>query len=253
MDVFADRFPLIHPVLRAAVIAAVRDGARGTGHRAEAIQRVLAAEALLEPLPAPEPVHGDWAQLPTILRSDTPLTYPVRYHDYLDDAGRKAAASLWASLASEPGDTLLDIGGGLGTYARAFLEARPGGEATLVEVPTIAARVEPNPRLRVVNGPYPVDTGPADVVLLANVLHMHGPAVAQDILTAAAAAARGLLVVKDYDPATLIGAYFNLSLAVHTPEGRLHDLDEIRAWMQDAGLTVGRSLLGPASVLVGHP
>jgi SAM-dependent methyltransferase len=255
MDVFADQLPVLAPLLRrAAETAAARLGTTPpANHRYRAMTRVLA----LPEAPVSSAPLGDWDRLAEVILNDRPLRRPTSYHSYLDDAGARAAAALWAAhAATGSAPSLLDIGGGIGTYAAAFLRAHRGATATLVEIPEVAQRVPETAGLKVLGTPFSTSlvTGCADVVLLANLLHMHGPTVAEELLSAAArrVAPGGRLLIKDFDPETEVGACFDLSLALYLEEGRLHPPATLCYWLARCGMTASRHALGPAFVLVAH-
>jgi hypothetical protein len=81
------------------------------------------------------------------------------------------------------------------------------------------------------------------VALLANVLHLHGPAAGARLVARLAAAldGGGLLVVKDLAIAEdrsgpPAGVLFALNMALYTDEGDVHPPSLIARWMREAGL-----------------
>jgi hypothetical protein len=105
-------------------------------------------------------------------------------HAYLDflrgvDVGHAAHAQAFAELAHlRPTKRLLDLGGGLGAFSRAWVESGPQRTAVLADLAVLEAELEGlavHPRIRVAA----VDLlnfdrlpSPADVILLSNVLHL---------------------------------------------------------------------------------
>lgn len=92
---------------------------------------------------------------------------------------RAAFGPLLASHQWHPGETVADLGGGLGHHLDAVLTAQPAATGVLVDRPTVIddARSQPRPpgvanRIRYVAADFTADPLPAaDVYLLANVLH----------------------------------------------------------------------------------
>jgi hypothetical protein len=164
-----------------------------------------------------------------VLRSDRPLPMPVRpeYHEYLASAGREPAQTLAPKLLAW-GRTLLDLGGALGTYARAFVEA--GGERAVVvdrqEVPP-----RPVEGVEFVEGDiFSVERNGFDVVLLCNVLHLYGAEECRR-LCAHARTLGSVVVVKDFDPDTVAGAWFSLNMALYTENGQVHEAAHVLDWL----------------------
>ncbi len=207
------------------------------------------------PPPAPLPPAG-WGLLVDVLRQDRPLALPLddatapRYHAHLLAVGAAAARALTARLVGPEVRAVLDAGCGAGVYAAACLDARPDLRATLVDAAPVldAARAHLGPRAAratFVAGDVRAVTLPAahDLAVLANVVHLHGPADAAAIVRAAAAALRpgGRLVVKDVAVAAdrsgpAAALYFALNLALYTETGDVHPMADLCAWLAAAGL-----------------
>jgi hypothetical protein len=209
--------------------------------RLRALVEVLRLEGLLRPdapRPAvPVPDEG-WGRLSEVIRADRPLdagAHAESFQAHLEQAGEGPARAIAARLiewARPP--TLLDLGGGRGTYARAFVER--GGSAVVVDRPEVVARARPAKGLEFVAGDV-FDAGPAEfgAVLLCNVLHLYGP---EDCarLSARAARAGRLVVVKDLDRRGPAGIHFALNMALYTEAGDVHGAAEIAGWLRLAGL-----------------
>jgi SAM-dependent methyltransferase len=243
----------------------------GGRHRLRALLDVLVAFGWLErtrdryvtkSVPAPTVVaRGGWGLMADVIRSDRAL--PVdgwatekRMHEHLAVAGAPAAQELAHMIddvlrhGESHGDVLLDLGGGAGTYARAWLEAAPAHRATLVDYAEVVglAREHLGPlaertsfvasdiRTALLDDTY-------DVALLANVLHLHDASIAAALCEAAARAVRpgGVVVVKDLRMdegrgGPLEGLLFALNMAVYTGGGDVYEGSQIRAWLAAAGL-----------------
>lgn len=217
------------------------------------------------------PASSTAEALVEVLRSDRALVADetlAGHHAHLFTVGRAAAEALWARLGAD--GSLVDLGGGQGAYAAAWLDGGARRTATLVDRPAVVelARVAlgPHPRLRLVEADI-VDGGAAvgsdhDVALLANVLHLLAPhAAARAVATAARAVRRGgLVVVKDLrvehdrsgPPAALI---FSLTMALYS-DGTVYDVPTVRVWLDGAGLADVRTFVLPEApdsiVVVGR-
>jgi SAM-dependent methyltransferase len=86
---------------------------------------------------------------------------------------------------------ILDLGGGTGSFLAVILQAHPGRDGTLFDVPTVARRVRqrlgrefPDGGIQVVEGDFFIDPIPHDhdVVILANVVHLFSPERNRDLL-----------------------------------------------------------------------
>ncbi len=235
----------------AAIGAIVRERA-DTGFAAEPLPRFAsAATAPAHPVVA----RAGWGLLADVIRHDRPLPAETedtagsvrRLHHHLASAGEAAACELVAYLGTS---SLLDLGAGAGAYSKAFLGAHPDARATLVdtgEVLTIA-REWLGPlagRARLVEG----DAATAFVgdghgaVLLANLLHLHSPAMCARLCAAAARAVApgGVVVIKDLRVddernGPLEGLLFALNMAIYTEAGDVYATSQLRAWLADAGL-----------------
>ena len=169
----------------------------------------------------------------------------------LDLDARMIAPYLLKKLSLKRARTLLDVGGGLGTYATAFCRRYPDLEATVVEHPNVAplARraigiTDMARKIRVVGADIEREPLPRgfDVILLSNVLHAHGARENQSLLRKLHRSLnpRGFLIVRDVfmrrdQTAPQWGALFSVLLFLHSPRGRCYSLDEILRWLRAAG------------------
>lgn len=204
---------------------------------------------------------------------------PLRIHTTMDDEQwglyQRGMASLADFLAADlvprlpvpPGATrLLDVGGAHGAYAVALCRRHPKLLAKVLDLPeairhaaTLLAKALTDPELagRVSHWAADVrnvELGEAtfDVVLISQLFHHFDRQTAADLMRRAARALRpgGSLTVVELvrgpvsrrrrsvageQLASLLGLYFAL-----TSESGLWSLAELRGFMEDAGLTVGR-------------
>src|SRR5690606_21400584 len=81
--------------------------------------------------PRPAVPNEGWGRLAEVIHEDRPLATTAsdlpRYHAHLVRAGAAQAAEVAAQLASQlDPSSVLDLGGGAGTYTAAMLDAVPG-------------------------------------------------------------------------------------------------------------------------------
>jgi hypothetical protein len=168
--------------------------------------------------------------------------------------------------------TLLDLGGGPGTYAIHFCMHNPDLTAAVYDRRTTEPfasetiqRFGMEGRVRFVPGNYLKDPieGPFDVAWLSHILHGEGMADCRRILekTVSALTPGGLLLIHDFiledtrdNP--LFAALFSLNMLLNTDQGQAYSEGEIRAMMEGAGLRGIRPLpfRGPndSSVMAGE-
>jgi precorrin-6B methylase 2 len=149
--------------------------------------------------------------------------------------------------------TLLDVGGGLGTFAVAFCRRYPCLRATVVEHPNIlplARRAVRDAgmatRVQVIGLDFSREALPRgfDTIFVSNVLHAHGVAENRSLLAALHRCLnpRGQLILREVFMsrdriAPEWGTLFSVSLLLHTPQGRCYALDEIVGWLRQAGFS----------------
>lgn len=147
---------------------------------------------------------------------------------------------------------VLDVGGGSGVFSMAFVRARPGLHATIVDLPEVVpltrryvAEAGLADRIRVVAGDLTRDAlgRDYDLVFISAVVHSFPPEENRRLLkqAVAALAPRGRVVVQDFlmnesRTGPLHAALFALNMLVGTPAGDTYTESEVRAWMQEAGL-----------------
>ncbi len=171
----------------------------------------------------------------------------------LDLHAQQIAPYLIEKLPLTGCQTLLDVGGGLGTFAGAFCRHYPRLRATLVEHPNVlplARRALRDSgmasRVRVIGLDFSRHTLPRgfDSVFVSNVLHAHGVAENRSLLSKLHRCLnpRGHLILRDVfmsrdRTAPEWGTIFSVSLLLHTPRGRCYALDEILGWLRHAGFS----------------
>ena len=209
----------------------------------------------------------DWSRLTEQIRSGKPLeedepdaaAYRREFSWAMHHRSKDIAPSIAAQVPLRGAKTFLDLGGGPGTYALAFLAEHPSLRATVADrapaldvAREIAATVPQGTRLSYV----PVDfvtqpiPGKYDVIWYSNVLHIYSPEENQRVFRRAAAAlnAGGRLIIQDaflHDPLGLYPQEANLfavTMLLFTPGGNTYSIKDTRAWLRRAGFSSVRQV-----------
>jgi 2-polyprenyl-3-methyl-5-hydroxy-6-metoxy-1,4-benzoquinol methylase len=202
-----------------------------------------------------------WSQLEAAL----PTGQPLDLHNHLDDLAavrryvlamralaRLAAAAVVAAVRVPEGGPrrLLDVGGSHGAYAVAFCRRYPCLQATVVDLPPVAAvgevlvaaeglanrvRYQPGDATR-----DPLGEG-YDLALLFDVLHHFPAPTARQLLTRTMAALRPGGVIALLEPAgdradSQLAALLNLHYHL-TSAGGVYPAAELQRWLVEAGGT----------------
>lgn len=200
-----------------------------------------------------------WSDLTGVVRRGHPIPDDGRTADDTEHfigamrVGARDRAPALASIVDLKGvRTLLDLGGGPGSYAIAFAKKEPGLRATvfdLMGVTDIAARhiAEDglSDRISTLAGNYLYDPigGPYDLIWVSSIIHMHTPDQNRLLIRKASEALkpRGRVIVRDFvlaedgaGPAS--AAIFAVNMLVATEGGRSYRASEISEWMSEAGL-----------------
>ncbi len=149
--------------------------------------------------------------------------------------------------------TLLDLGGGPGTYAIHFCLANPELTAVVYDLPATRsfaegtiARYDLAQRIAFVSGDFNADpvTSGFDVVWISHILHAYGPAECAALLRTAVAALNpgGELMVQEFilddtRDGPLFPALFSLNMLIGTGAGQSYAECELRSMMEAAGLS----------------
>ena len=203
---------------------------------------------------------ADWGRLVESVRSGLPLDhdepeepdYRRRFTWAMHHRTLETAPQIASQLNLRGARTLLDLGGGPGTYAMAFLAKNPRLHATvcdrsaaLVVAKEIAATHKAGARLSYLPLDLLTDAIPGtyDVIWYSNVLHIYSPQDNQAVFQRALAALNpgGRLLIQDAflhdreglhpDEASL----FAVSMLLFTERGNTYSAVETKAWLMDAG------------------
>lgn len=192
------------------------------------------------------------AKRPSEQLAENPLAYQ-RFLAGVDLSHRQHARWLAGRPELRTARTLVDLGGGHGVFSRAWVASNPARTARLLDLPGVdGGPAGGTADGRLVRGPIDLEAefelpAPADVYLLANVLHLlpAWPGVIARVARAMPVGAR--LLVFEADPSGPAGRLFDLQ--VHLRSGRrgglLQPVDVVRA-VEAAGLRL-RSVLTTSS------
>jgi SAM-dependent methyltransferase len=203
---------------------------------------------------------SDWLRLIDSVRSGEPLDkdepeepdYRRQFTWAMHHRTLETAPTIAAQLPLKGAKTLLDLGGGPGTYAMAFLAKNPGLRATVCDRPPalevakeIAATHKAGARLSYL----PLDLlkddipGRFDVIWYSNVLHIYSPEQNLEVFRRARAALAdsGRLIIQDaflHDREGLFpeeASLFAVSMLLFTETGNTYSAAETTAWLKKAG------------------
>jgi SAM-dependent methyltransferase len=208
-------------------------------------------------------LYNTWGLLEQALRDDAPQLPPAQYLG--DDAERTrhfvyamhdralGTASTLVDLVDLTGrHTMLDVGGGPGTYSALFCRRYAQLSSQVLDLPgvtaiaaEIVADMQVADRVGFIAGDYFTRDWPADrdVVMISGVFHRETAAACQQLIARAHAslAPGGLLVIADVmtdstGSAPTMAALFGLNMLLTAADGGVHADADIASWMAAAGL-----------------
>jgi ubiquinone/menaquinone biosynthesis C-methylase UbiE len=204
-----------------------------------------------------------WGQLPGAVRLDAPPIEPARHLGGdpeqtrtfvlgMHNRARGVARGVVPFLDLSGVRTLLDVGGGPGTYATLLAQKYPNLRVTVLDLPHIVAiaaelvaeagmseRVQMLPR-----DATQEDYGDAafDAVLFSGVLHQMAPGTIRQMLQKARRALKpgGRILISDImlDPAKTsppFATLFSLQMLLTSEEGAVFSAEECADWLVEAG------------------
>lgn len=203
---------------------------------------------------------ADWLRLPESVRSGLPIDHDVpdspewrrRFTLAMHHRTLEIAPAIAAQVPLRGAKTFLDLGGGPGTYAMAFLAKNPGLRATVCDreaaldvAREIAATHRAGRRLSYepldfAKEPIP---GSYDVIWYSNVLHIYSPEDNRAIFRRALAALTpgGRFIIQDaflHDREALFPAeasLFAVSMLLFTEGGDTYSESETAQWLRECG------------------
>lgn len=222
-------------------------------------------ESILPGLRHTAHLWSTWSQLTDVVLEGGPArVVKVNREDYvrafigaMHVRALRDASDLVESVSPGEARALLDVGGGAGSYAIAFLEAVPAMRATVFDLPEVIEMAREYVseagllgRVQLVAGDYREDALPPghDLALLSAIIHQnsHGQNLALYRKVFDALDPGGRIVIRDYvmspdrtEPAS--GAVFAVNMLVNTEGGNSYTFDEIRDGLTEAGFERVRS------------
>jgi SAM-dependent methyltransferase len=210
---------------------------------------------------------ADWIRLSESVRSGLPIDHDIPDSpDYrrqftwaMHHRTLEIAPAIAAQVHMGRAKTLLDLGGGPGTYAMAFLARNPtlraavcDREPALEVAKEIAGRHKARHRLSYLPLDFSKDPIPGsyDVIWYSNVLHMYSPEENRAIFRRALAALTpgGRFIIQDAFLHDREGLYpaeaslFAVSMLLFTEGGNTYSASETANWRKDAGFITAKSL-----------
>ena len=178
---------------------------------------------------------------------------------------RKLAPAVAKIVDPSSATALLDIGGGPGTFTRAFLEAAPNLKATLFDLPDVVeiarerlAQSGVLGRVAFAAGDFYADELPRghDLALLSAIIHQNSQKENEELYGKVLRALEpgGRLVIRDHvlqpdRTASRAAAVFAVNMLVATEGGNCYTFDEIRAGLARAGFEKIRLIQGAEDML----
>jgi 2-polyprenyl-3-methyl-5-hydroxy-6-metoxy-1,4-benzoquinol methylase len=148
---------------------------------------------------------------------------------------------------------VLDVGGGSGAFAMAFVRAQAGISATIFDLPNVLSLTQKYieqerlaDKIKTVAGDYMVDElgSGFDLVFLSAIIHSNSAEENRKLIRKCAQALipRGQVVVQDFimdadRTSPVHGAFFALNMLVGTEAGDTYTESEVRSWMEEAELS----------------
>ena len=203
-----------------------------------------------------------WGDLANAVRANAPLIPPPHLgHDPdktrtfvlgMHNRALGVARGVVPFLDFGGASTLLDVGGGPGTYAQLLAQNYADLRITLLDLPEIVeiareliADAKMGDRIITRSGNAVTDsygTAEFDAVLFSGVLHQMGPAIIQSMLAKAHKALKpgGRVLISDVmvtgngtEPA--FGALFSLQMLLTSEAGGVFSVEQAEGWLGDAG------------------
>ena len=203
---------------------------------------------------------ADWGRLLESVKSGLPLNhdepeesdYRRRFTWAMHHRTLETAPKIAAQIDLRGARTLLDLGGGPGTYAMAFLTKNSTLLATVCDRPAalvVAKEIASTHKAGARLSYLPLDMmtqdipGAYDVIWYSNVLHIYLPQDNRALFRRALASLNpgGRLLIQDaflHDKEGLFpeeASLFAVSMLLFTERGNTYPVAETRAWLTDAG------------------
>ena len=203
----------------------------------------------------------EWSRLTEVVTSGIPVDsqepetpeYRRSFTWAMHHRSQEPAQQVAKQVSMKTVRSFLDLGGGPGTYALAFLKANPQLQATVMDRPAalevaqmLAKQASVESRLFLQAGNFIKDkiAGTYDIVWYSNVLHIYSPSENLKVFRKIRRALKpgGRLFIQDtflQDPQGLRPLEANLfavTMLLYTDTGNTYPLQDVRTWLHKAGL-----------------
>ncbi|MDH5563223.1 MAG: acetylserotonin O-methyltransferase [Nitrospirota bacterium] len=203
----------------------------------------------------------EWSRLTEVVRTGVPVEsdesetreYRRSFTWAMHHRSQEPAEQVAKQIAIKSARSFLDLGGGPGTYALAFLQNNPHLQATVMDRPAalavakiLAKQFSMESRLSFHPGNFMEDPiqGKYDLVWYSNVLHIYSPAENLKVFRKIKRALNpgGRLLIQDTfleNPQGLRPLEANLfavTMLLYTDTGNTYSLQDVRTWLHKAGL-----------------
>ncbi|MGB5056764.1 MAG: class I SAM-dependent methyltransferase, partial [Nitrospirales bacterium] len=210
---------------------------------------------------------SEWSHLTEVIRVGQPLDsqepetteYRRSFSWAMHYRSIQPAREVAQQISLKADRTLLDLGGGPGTYALAFLAQNPTLHATVMDrsaaldvARMLAEQSSLGTRLTYQAGDFLIAriSGTYDVVWYSNVLHIYSPTDNLKIFKKIKRILNpgGRLLIQDTflqnpnELQPLEANLFAVSMLLYTQRGNTYSVRDVREWLQRAGLTRSRVL-----------
>jgi len=204
----------------------------------------------------------EWSRLTEVVTSGLPVDsqepetpeYRRSFTWAMHHRSQEPAQQVAKQVSMKTARSFLDLGGGPGTYALAFLKNNPQLQATVLDRPAalevaqvLAKQVSVGSRLSLQAGNFINDkiAGTYDIVWYSNVLHIYSPSENLKVFKKIRRALKpgGRLIIQDTfleDPQGLRPLEANLfavTMLLYTDTGNTYPLQDVRSWLHKAGLS----------------
>ena len=223
-----------------------------------------------------ESLRQQWRQLGACLRTGAMAApgeerladYPRQLEMFLRAMHAAALVrcdSIRKQLQVRKFSTMLDLGGGMGTYAVDFAAHNRRLQATVADLKDVVphaqeyiGRAGMQERVRAVACQCleePLPPGPYELVFISNMLHVYDGRDCRKVLKKAAGvlSGGGVMVVHDYMPGCgdgLAAALFDMTMLTGTPQGRCHCRADVEHWLESAGIEGLKAAAVPAGTAI---
>ncbi|MFO7665390.1 MAG: methyltransferase [Desulfobacterales bacterium] len=165
---------------------------------------------------------------------------------------------------------VLDVGGGSGAYAMAFVRSKDDITATIFDLPDVISLAKKYvtaerllDRINFIEGDYNKNSfGKGyDLVFFSAIIHINSPRKNQSLMDKAVKAINsgGQIVIQDFimDKERItppFGTFFALNMLVGTEDGDTYTEAEVKSWLKKSGFKDIRRLEGegPASIIIAR-